>query len=74
MNSVRQEIALANAQELMNVRRPFLNFDIIFITLPDVLPESERSLFPEMRHQTWDISFQLRAGQHSTPSSERGCS
>ncbi len=70
MASVRNELALANAQELINVRefcttRPCSPFAVcLFLTL---VPENKRQMLREMRDQAVDVSIQLRRGAVTRP-------
>jgi hypothetical protein len=61
MSSVRNELALANAQELINVRgiHPSL-FDLSFLTVGH--SENKRQMLREMRDQTVHVSIWLRRG------------
>lgn len=59
MQSVRGEMALANAQELLNVRKPFLPFP--FIILTSTL-EKQRKMLRQVCHEAFNISVRFRRG------------
>jgi hypothetical protein len=63
MNTVRQEIALANAQELMNVRASSFSF-AASMNNQRLHSESQRALLLKMHHKAWIIPFKLGTGRH----------
>jgi hypothetical protein len=63
MSSVRNELALANVQELINVRGIYTSPFLIrppFLTIG--LSENKRQVLREMRDQAVDVSIWLRRG------------
>jgi len=61
MSSVRSEIALANAQELLQVcNAQSVSCRTIFIVF---LTENKRKMLPQVRHKTFDIIVELRTGK-----------
>lgn len=66
MSSVRNELALANAQELINVRGIHTSlFDSPFLTVGH--SENKRQVLREMRDQAVHVSIWLRRGAISRP-------
>lgn len=57
--SIREEVALANAQELMNVNLLSL---CIYDSFLNSYAESEREVFPEMCHKAWILTLRFRRG------------
>ena len=60
MDSVRSEIALANAQELMNVRGVRSRALSRWLTTP--LAESEREMLPEMHYKARNVAVEVGGG------------